>query len=121
MFVAVLAPQNMGFGLASVAALSRLGVPIGRGIGVAVQFVVLDLIFFAWAVPVSIGYLVYSNILRLPPEVRVVDFATGGLTIVAAVVLSRRPQLVVGLIFTLARWQLMVRFASRLRKIARDY
>jgi glycosyltransferase 2 family protein len=121
MFVAALAPQNTGFGPATVAALSRLGVPIGRGIGVAVQVVVLDLIFFAWAVPVSIGYLVYSDALRLPPGARVVAFATGCLTIVAAAALSRRPQLVVGLVFTLARWRLMARFASRLRKIARDY
>ena len=121
MFVAALAPQNTGFGPATVAALSRLGVPIGRGIGVAVQVLVLDLIFFAWAVPVSIGYLVYSGALELPPGTRVVAFAAGCLTIVAAAALSRRPQLVVGLIFAVARWRLMARFASRLRKIARDY
>ena len=121
MFVAALAPQNTGFGPATVAALSRLGVPIGRGIGVAVQVVVLDLIFFAWAVPVSIGYLVYSDTLKLPPGARVVAFTTGCLAILAAAALSLRPQLVVGLILTLARWQLMARFASRLRKIAHDY
>jgi uncharacterized protein (TIRG00374 family) len=121
MFVAALAPQNTGFGPATVAALSRLGVPVGRGIGVAVQIFVLDLIFFAWAVPASIGYLVYSDAIELPPGARVVAFATGCLAIVAAAALSRRPQLVVSLIFTVARWQFMARFASRLRKIARDY
>jgi glycosyltransferase 2 family protein len=121
MFVAALAPQNTGFGPATVAALSRLGVPVGRGIGVAVQIFVLDLIFFAWAVPASIGYLVYSDALELPPGARVVAFATGCLAIIAAVVLSRRPQLVVGLIFAVSRWRLMARFASLLRKIARDY
>ena len=121
MFVAALAPQNTGFGPATVAALSRLGVPIGRGIGVAVQVVVLDLIFFAWAVPASIGYLVYSDTLELPPGTRVVAFATGCLAIIVAAVLSRRPQLVVSLIFAVARWRLMARFATRLRKIARDY
>jgi uncharacterized protein (TIRG00374 family) len=120
-FVAALAPQNTGFGPATVAALSRLGVPIGRGIGVAVQIFVLDLVFFAWAVPASIGYLIYADTLELPAGVRVIAFSTGCLTIVAAVALSRRPQLVVGLIFAVARWQLMARFASRLRKIARDY
>ena len=121
MFVAALAPQNTGFGPATVAALSRLGVPIGRGIGVAVQVVVLDLIFFAWAVPVGIGYLVYSDTLELLPGARVGAFATGCLAIGVAALLSRRPQLVVSLIFALARWKLMARFASRLRKIARDY
>ncbi len=121
MFVAALAPQNTGYAPATVAALSRLGVPIGRGIGVAVQVLILDLIFFAWAVPASIGYLVYSDALELPPGAKVVAFATGCLAIVVAATLSLRPQLVVGLIFGVARWRLMARFASRLRKIARDY
>ena len=121
MFVAALAPQNTGFGPATVAVLSRLGVPIGRGIGVAVQVAVLDLIFFAWAVPASLGYLVYSDALELPPGAGATAFVTGCLAIVAAVALSRHPQLVVGLIFAVARWRFMARFASRLRRIARDY
>jgi uncharacterized protein (TIRG00374 family) len=121
MFVAALAPQNTGFGPATVAALSRLGVSIGRGIAVAVQVVILDLIFFAWAVPASVGYLVYSDTLKLAPGAGMVAFATGCLALVVAAALSRRPQLVVGLIFALARWRLMARFATRLRKIARDY
>ncbi len=121
MFVAALAPQNTGFGPATVAALSRLGVPIGRGIGVAVQVAVLDLIFFAWVVPASIGYLVYSDALELPPGAGVAALLAGCLAIVAATALSLRPQLVVGLIFAVARWQFMARFASRLRRIARDY
>jgi uncharacterized protein (TIRG00374 family) len=121
MFVAALAPQNTGFGPATVAALRRLGVPVGRGIGVAVQIFVLDLVFFAWAVPASIGYLDLSNMLELPPGATVAAFVAACLAILIAVVLSRRPQLVAGLILAVARWQLMARFASRLRKIARDY
>jgi glycosyltransferase 2 family protein len=121
MFVAALAPQNTGFAPATVAALSRLGVPVGRGVGVAVQIFVLDLIFFAWAVPLGVGYLVYSDALELPPGAGALAFATGCLALVAAAALSRRPQLVVGLIFAVARWQLMARFASRLRRVARDY
>ena len=121
MFVAALAPQNTGFAPATVAALSRLGVPVGRGVGVAVQIFVLDLIFFAWAVPLSVGYLVYSDALELPPGAGALAFAAGCLAIAAAAALSRRPQLVVGLIFAVARWRLMARFASRLRRVARDY
>jgi uncharacterized protein (TIRG00374 family) len=121
MFVAALAPQNTGFGPATVAALSRLGVPVGRGIGVSVQIFVLDLVFFAWAVPLSVGYLVYSGTLELPPGAGALAFATGCLAIVAAAALSRRPQLVVHLILAVARWPLLERFASRLRKVARDY
>jgi uncharacterized protein (TIRG00374 family) len=96
-------------------------VPVGRGIGVAVQVFLLDLVFFAWAVPVSLGYLDLSNTLELPAGARMVAFATACLAILVAVVLSRRPQLVVGLILEVARWRLMARFASRLRKVARDY
>ena len=121
MFVAALAPQNTGFAPATVAALSRLGVPIGRGVGVAVQIFVLDLIFFAWAVPLGVGYLVYSEALELPPGAGALALAAGCLAVVAAAALSRRPQLVVGLIFAVARWRLMARFASRLRRVARDY
>jgi uncharacterized protein (TIRG00374 family) len=121
MFVAALAPQNTGFAPATVAALSRLGVPVGRGVGVAVQIFLLDLIFFAWSVPLSVGYLVYSDALELPPGAGALAFATGCLAMVAAAALSRRPQLVVGLIFAVARWQLMARFAARLRRVARDY
>jgi glycosyltransferase 2 family protein len=121
MFVAALTPNNTGVGPATVAALSRLGVPLGRGIGVAVQTFVLDLIFFAWVVPAGIGYLVYSDTLELPPGATVVAFSTACLAIVTAAGLSRRPRLVVRLILTVARWRLMARFASRLRRIARDY
>ena len=121
MFVAALAPQNTGFAPATVAALSRLGVPVGRGVGVAVQIFVLDLIFFAWAVPLGVGYLVYSDALELPPGAGALAFATGCLAVVLATALSRRPQLVAGLIFAVARWQLVARFASRLRRVARDY
>jgi len=121
MFVAALAPQNTGFGPATVAALSRFGVPAGRGIGVAVQIFVLDLIFFAWSVPASIGYLVYSDTLELPAGTGLIAVATGCLALVIAASLSRRPQLVAGLIFAVSRWRSMARFASWLRKVARDY
>ncbi len=120
-FGAALAPQNTGFGPATVAALSRLGVPLGRGISVAMQILVLDLIFFAWTVPLSLTYLVYSDAIRLPSGIMVIAFATAGLGIVAAAVLSRHPRLLPYLIFAIARWRFMARFASRLRRVARDY
>jgi uncharacterized protein (TIRG00374 family) len=72
-------------------------------------------------VPASVGYLVYSDTLELPPSTRVIALAAGCLAIAVAVVLSRRPQLVVSLIFAVSRWPLMARFTSALRKVARDY
>jgi glycosyltransferase 2 family protein len=121
MLVAAFTPNNTGVGPATAAALSRLGVPLGRGIGVVVQVFVLDLIFFSWAVPASIGYLLYSHKLALPSGVSAVAFSIAALAVAGAVVLSRYPRLVVRFILTAAKWSLLRRFAPRLRRTARDY
>jgi glycosyltransferase 2 family protein len=121
MFVAAFTPNNTGVGPATVAALGRLGVPLGRGIGVAVQLFVLDLIFFAWAVPLSLAYLSYTDAIALPPGARVAALAATGLTITGAVALIRHPRPVARLLLASARWPLLGRFAPRLRRSARDY
>jgi uncharacterized protein (TIRG00374 family) len=121
MFVAALTPNNTAVGPATAAALSRLGVPLGRGIGVVVQVFVLDLIFFAWAVPASIGYLVYSDTLELPQGARMAAFVMASLAIAGAVVLTRYPRPVVQSILAIAKWAPLKRLAPRLRGIARDY
>jgi glycosyltransferase 2 family protein len=121
MFVASVTPGNAAVGPATAVALRRLGVPFGKGVGVAIQVLIFDMIFFAWSVPLSLGYLIYSDTLRLPPGSEFAAFVTAALAIVGAVFLTRYPRPVVSLIFTVARWQFMARFASRLRKIARDY
>jgi uncharacterized protein (TIRG00374 family) len=121
MFVAALTPGNAGFGPTSAVALKRLGIPFGRSVGVAIQVVILDLIYFAWSVPLSLGYLIYSDTLQLPLGPEFAAFATVALAIGGAVFLTRYPRLVVRLILAVARWRLMARFASRMRRIARDY
>jgi uncharacterized protein (TIRG00374 family) len=125
MSVAALTPNNTGVAPATAAALTRVGVPLGRGIGVVLQVFILDLIFFAWAVPTSIAYLTLTGKLRLPPGAEAAALATAGLAVVAAVVLSRRPRLVVRLILALAlaitKWSVLARFAPRMRRVARDY
>ncbi len=121
MFVAALTPNNTAVGPATAAALSRLGVPLGRGIGVVVQVFVLDLIFFAWAVPASIGYLIYADTLKLPPGARVAAFVMAALAIAGAVVLTRYPRPVVRSILVVAKWPPLERLSPRLRSVARDY
>jgi uncharacterized protein (TIRG00374 family) len=121
MFVASVTPGNVGVGPVIAVTLRRLGVPLGKGIGVAIQVFIFDLIFFAWAVPSSLGYLIYSNTLRLPPASELAAFTIAGLAIVGAVFLTRYPRPVVRLILVAARWPFLDRFASRLRKVARDY
>jgi glycosyltransferase 2 family protein len=121
MFAASVTPGNVGVGPVIAVALKRLGVPFGKGVGVAIQVFIFDMIFFAWAVPLSLGYLIYSNTLRLPPVSELAAFAIAGLAVVGAVFLTRYPRPVVRLILVTARWSLLTRFAPRLRKVARDY
>jgi uncharacterized protein (TIRG00374 family) len=102
-------------------ALKRLGVPLGRSVGVAIQVLVLDMTYFAWSVPLSLGYLIYSDTLRLPPGPEFAAFAIAALAIVGAVFLTRYPRPVVRLILAAARLRPSSRLAPRLRKGARDY
>lgn len=121
MFVAAITPSNAGVGPATAVALKRVGVPLGRGVGVALQVFVLDMVYFAWAVPASLSYLVYSNALRLPPRAEAAAFAAVALAIAGAVVLGRYPRPVVRLMLVSARCPFLERFAPRLRRMARDY
>ena len=121
MFVAAFTPNNTGVGPATVAALNRLGVPLGRGIGVAVQVFVLDLIFFACSVPLGLAYLVHSDALALPPLTTAAALAASAFAITGALALIRHPRPVTRLLLASARWRLLSRFAPRLRRGARDY
>jgi glycosyltransferase 2 family protein len=121
MFVASLTPGNAAVGPTVAVALKRLGVPLGKSVGVAIQVLVLDMIYFAWSVPLSLGYLIYSDTLRLPPGAGFAAFAIAALAIVGALFLTRYPRPVVRLILIGARLPLLRRFASRISGIARDY
>jgi uncharacterized protein (TIRG00374 family) len=121
MFVASVTPGNAAVGPTTAVALGRLGVPFGKSIGIAIQVIILDMIYFAWTVPLSLGYLIYSDAFRLPAGPEFAAFAIAALAIVGAILLTRYPRPVARLILALARWHLLARFATRLRKIARDY
>ncbi len=121
MFVASLTPGNVGVGPTTAVALKRLGVPFGKSVGVAIQVLVLDMIYFAWSVPLSLGYLIYSDTLELPPGPEFASFAIAALAIACAVFLTRYPRPVVRSILAIARLRPSSRLAPRLRKGARDY
>jgi uncharacterized protein (TIRG00374 family) len=121
MFVASITPGNAAVAPTTAVALNRLGVPLGKSVGVAIQALVLDLIYFAWTVPLSLGYLVYSDTLKLPPGPAYAAFAIAALAIVGAVFLTRYPRPVVRLFLASARVPLLGRFASQIRRMARDY
>lgn len=121
MFVAAFTPNNTGVAPATVVALGRFGVPLGRGIGVAVQLFVLDLIFFAWSVPLGLAYLIYADKISLPRSTMVAALTTAVLALCVAVALIRYPRPVVRLLLAAAGWPVLRRFDRRLRQSARDY
>jgi uncharacterized protein (TIRG00374 family) len=121
MFVASVTPGNAAVGPATAVALGRLGVPFGKSAGVAIQAAILDMIYFSWAVPLSLAYLAYSDTLTLSPAPELAAFATAALALGGAVFLTRHPRPVVRLILAAAGLPLLARFASRLRGAARDY
>jgi uncharacterized protein (TIRG00374 family) len=121
MFGAAVTPGNAGVGPLTALALRRLGVPLGRGVGIALQVFVLDMIFFAWAVPLGLVYLLSSGAIGLPPGLRVAAMGVSAAALVGAVALGRFPRPVVRLLLALARWQPSERLTPKLRKIARDY
>jgi uncharacterized protein (TIRG00374 family) len=114
-------PGGTGQGPAVVAALNRLGLPVGNGIGVGMQIYVLDLIFFAWSVPLSLWYLIYSETIALPRDLKVLILMAISFVLAGAVLLGRYPRLIVDLLLTVANWPLLRRFEVKLRKIAHDY
>lgn len=118
---AAVTPSNTGGAPTTVAAMGRLGVPVGKGIGVVVQIFVLDLIFFAWSAPLGMGFLIYADTITLPLNAEVTALAMICLAIAGALVLTRHPRLVVRAILAVAGWPLLRRFGPRLRGIARDY
>lgn len=118
---AALTPSNTGGIPATVAALGRLGVPVGKGIGVIVQVFILDLIFFSWSAPLGLGYLVYTRTISLPVRAEFLTIAAVCLAVAGAIILSRHPRLVVRLLLALAKWPVFRRFRERLTNTARDY
>lgn len=118
---AALTPSNTGGVPATVAALGRLGVPVGKGIGVIVQVFILDLIFFSWSAPLGLGYLIYTRAISLPIRAEFLTVVAVSLAVAGSIILSRHPRLVVRLLLALARWPLLGRFQTRLTNTARDY
>lgn len=120
-FGTAMTPSGTGGGPAMVMALYRYGVPYGRGMGVAVQFFVLDLTAFAAIIPFGLAYLVWGSGIRVPLGLEVLALATAVVATAAAVFLGRYPRPVVRLALWASRRALLARFRSQLRKSARDY
>lgn len=120
-FGAVVTPGNAGGAPTAAVALNRSGIPFGRSVGVVLQVFVLDLFFFAWAVPFSLIYLLVSDAVMLPTGIEVAGLGMAILALAGAVALGRYPRPVVVFLLAVSRWPLIRRFDARIRGVARDY
>lgn len=120
-FGAVITPSNSGGAPTMVMALGRLGYPVGKGVGVASQVFILDLIFFAWSGPLGLAYLIYTRTLQLPLNAEILTLLAVLLALGLAVALSRYPKQVSGFLLWLARQRPFRRVQGRLGAVARDY
>lgn len=120
-FGAVITPGSSGGAPAIVMALTRLGVPLGKGVGVASQVFLLDLIFFSWAGPLGLGLLIYTGTIALPVDTEILTGIAVALAVALAVVIGRYPRLGSGALLWLAGRRPLQRFSRRLGAIARDY
>ncbi len=120
-FGAVVTPGNSGGAPTTAVVLNRIGVPFGKSLGVILQIFILDLFLFAWTVPLSLGYLVYSRAIALPRGVDVLALMLAALALFGAVALGRYPRPFVRALLAAAKWPLLCRFDARIRKVARDY
>lgn len=120
-FGAVVTPGNAGGAPTAAVALNRSGVPFGRSVGILLQVFILDLFFFAWAVPLSLAYLLVSDTVALPAGIEVVGVSMSVGALAGAVALGRYPRPVAALLLAFSRLPLARRFDARIRGIVRDY
>ena len=120
-FGAVVTPSNAGGGPAAAVALNRIGLPLGSSIGIMVQVFVLDLFFFAWAVPLSLAFLLISGAVELPVVIEAVGLGAAALALAGAVAIGRYPRPVVAFLLAVAKWRAVQKFETRIRGVARDY
>lgn len=120
-FGSAVTPSGTGGAPALVAALVRLGVPWGTGMGIAVQILILDLIAFVCLVPTALGYVLLSRHLELPAPLFALSIAATVVAAGGAVWLMRYPRIAARLMLALARLRWMRRWQARLRSQARHY
>ena len=121
MFGAALTPGNTGGAPVTAIALNRLGIPLGQGISIAVQAIVVDLVFFAWSVPLSLLYLLAFERLHLTASIQIVIVLLTALFVLLAVLLGLYPRLMLRALLWLAGQRVFGRIRRRMRKASRDY
>ncbi|MEZ4605530.1 MAG: lysylphosphatidylglycerol synthase domain-containing protein [Deinococcales bacterium] len=73
-FGAAVTPGNSGGGPATTLALQHLGMSLGQAIGIAMQIFILDLLYFVWSVPLSLGYVFWRDDMKLSGRLNSLSF-----------------------------------------------
>src|SRR5690606_23458344 len=108
-FGAAMTPSGTGGGPALVLALERAGVPVGTGLGIAVQLFVLDLAALGVLIPIGLAYLLLFSPLTLPAATGYLAAASAIIALGGSIVLVRFP----GSFYRLIMWAAGRRFLRR--------
>lgn len=120
-FGSAVTPGGSGGAPALAAALAHVGVPLGTSMGVAMQVAVLDLVLFAWLIPVALITRAAVGSLTVPWQVGAAGIAAVAVAVALAMALVRLPRPIVAAVLALTRVRALRRWAPRLRALARSY
>jgi glycosyltransferase 2 family protein len=120
MLGAAVTPSGSGGAPTLIAALSRLGVPWGTGMGIAIQIFILDLLALACLVPVSLAYA-FGARRGWDLDMGLLVAGAGAVALVGALWLTMTPRPLVRLLLSLGRRRPFRRLERRLRGQARGF
>ncbi len=124
-FGALIMPGKLGGVPVLILALQKLGLPLGAGIGLVAQLILLDLAYFAFLVPLSVLYVFSTGMLSLPPTVSYLVLALSILLFLLGITLSFLLKLSRPLLSRFGNLPLFraltKHFEKRTLHIARDY
>jgi uncharacterized protein (TIRG00374 family) len=120
MLGAAVTPSGSGGAPTLIAALGRLGVPWGTGMGIAIQIFILDLLALACLVPVSLAYA-FGARRGWDLDLGLLVAGAGAVALVGALWLTTNPRPLVRLLLSLGRRRAFRRWEKRLRGQARAF
>lgn len=120
MLGAAVTPSGSGGAPTLIGALSRLGIPWGTGMGIAIQIFILDLLALACLVPVSLAYA-FGARRGWDLDLGLLVAGAGAVALVGALWLTMNPRPLVRLLLSLGRRRALRRWGRRLRGQARGF
>jgi uncharacterized protein (TIRG00374 family) len=120
-FGTAMTPSGTGGGPALVLALERAGVPVGTGLGIAVQLFVLDLAALGVLIPIGLAYLLLFSPLTLPAATAYLAGASAVVALVGSIILVRFPGSFYRVIMWTTTLAFLQRFKEKITRVAREY